>query len=183
MTTLTEPQAADTFTPERLLRLFTTAPKAFWRFDVDVSLARAVDMAQLAQIAGIRGVFYVMCRSPFYNPFSSTGLAALEAIHAANQRVGLHIDYRGGDVLGVVNTDQDLARRGARRGLFYTELVSFHMPPPDVLWRDFYGFHNAYGTEWEGRYLSDSRREWGPDKEARVTNDMQIALHAEHWFE
>jgi hypothetical protein len=43
-------------------------------------------------------------------------------------------------------------------------------------------FDNAYASRWEGRYLSDSRRAFGPLKEATVTDDMQINLHAEHWF-
>ena len=56
------------------------------------------------------------------------------------------------------------------------------MPPKSVLWRDYSGFESAYARRWEGRYVSDSRREWTAEKEARVTNDMQIALHPEHWF-
>lgn len=164
---------------EWLLRLFTKAPKAFWRFDIDLSLERAADMARLAQIAGITGTFYVMCRSPFYNPASRPGLRALREIDAAGQRLGLHVDYREGDVEQAVWEDVKLAMDW----LYADPMpVSFHMPPATVLWRDFDGFDNAYASRWKGHYVSDSRREWTPEKEARVSDNMQICLHPEHWF-
>jgi hypothetical protein len=164
---------------ERLLRLYTTAPGAFWRHDVDVSLEAAAKMARFAQLAGVQATFYVMPRGEFYNPFSRAGEDALQTIHECGHRIGIHVDYRNGGVHQAVARDQNLML-----SLRYVnfDLVSFHMPPPEVLWRDFAGFENAYASQWEGRYLSDARREWDDTKEQRVSDDMQIALHPEHWF-
>jgi hypothetical protein len=156
---------------ERLLRLFTQAPKAFWRFDIDLSLERAVDMAQVCQIAGVKGTFYVMLRSPFYNVFSTEGLRALWMLSEEyGQNVGLHVNHREPwDVKQQVREDQLLAAHG---GLY----------PKAVLWKDFLTFESAYASRWQGRYVSDSRREWSPEKEERVSDGMQVALHPEHWF-
>jgi hypothetical protein len=167
---------------ERLLRLFTQAPNAFWRFDVDLSLERALDMAQVCEIAGIRGTFYVMLRSPFYNLFSPEGRMVLERLEEYGQNVGLHVDHREPACpKQQVREDQLLALHG---GLYPVNprLVSFHMPPPGVMWRDFVAFENAYASRWRDRYLSDSRHEWSPEKESAVSDSMQVNLHPEHWF-
>lgn len=167
---------------ERLLRLFTRAPTAFWRFDVDLSLHRATEMARVAELAGVHGTFYVMLRSPHYNLFSPEGRNALEFIASTGHRVGLHVDHRSADdVLTAVRTDQLLAAHG---GLYEVDwrLISFHMPAPDLLWKDFLGFESAYASRWRDRYLSDSRREWSSEKEEQVKVGMQVNLHPEHWF-
>lgn len=163
-----------------LLRLLTSAPKAFWRFDIDISLDAAARMARFAQVAGVRGTFYVMATSEFYNPFSGPGANAISAIHQAGHRLGAHVDYRNGSVERLVHRDRAMLE-AFFPGVF-SDAVSFHMPPKAVLWRDYEAFDSAYAARWEGRYVSDSRREWNAEKETRVTNESQVALHAEHWF-
>lgn len=166
---------------KELLLLFTKARYAFWRCDVDVSLGAAVSMARFAHLSGIRATFYFMLRSPCYNLLSEDGGAAIETVRALGHEVGLHVDYRMGSVERVVQRDQAIAA-AAFPGWLDPELVSFHMPPKAVLWRDFEGFVNAYAAKWEGRYLSDARGEWPPEKTERVANDMQVALHPEYWM-
>jgi hypothetical protein len=177
------PIAATDFSNERLLRLFTSAPKAFWRSDVDVSLSAAVKMARFAQLAGAQSTFYLMPRG-MYNLFSREGEEAVAAILDAGHQIGVHVDYRNGSVEEAVERDLFLFKAGYPRvpiGWRGQRRVSFHMPPDCVLWRDFDGFESAYASKWEGRYLADSRGEFGPEKEARVSDDMQINLHPEHW--
>jgi hypothetical protein len=183
VTTCNAPAGQDaTFTHERLLRLFTSAPNAFWRFDIDVSLDRAVDMARFAQLAGISGVFYVMCRSPLYNPISAPGQRALDDIRSAGHLIGLHVDHQDGNVTRTVDKDRTVALAAGVIAPREWRLISFHMPAAELLWRDFDTFDSAYAAEWQDRYVSDSRREWDDAKQARVSDDMQITLHPEHWF-
>jgi hypothetical protein len=138
-------------------------------------------MARFAQLAGVRSTFYIMATGEFYNPFSAPGPDAVSAIHNAGHRLGVHVDYRGvGSIERMVF--RDLAMFDAFFPGLFEPAVSFHMPPKSLLWRDFDGFDSAYGSRWEGRYVADSRREFGPDKEALVTNEMQVNLHPEHWF-
>lgn len=174
------------FSQERLLRLFTKAPGAFWRHDVDVSLSAAVKMARFAQVAGVQSTFYLNPRSDFYNLFSREGRAAVDAIQIAGHRLGLHCDCRIRAVLPRVQRDRDLIEADYP-GLF-SDAVSFHMPGEWLLWRDFTAsgnfesFENAYGSKWKDRYLSDSRREFSEGKERLISDDVQINLHPEHWF-
>jgi hypothetical protein len=185
----------DYFTKEHLLRLYARAPDAFWRHDVDVSLDAAVKLAQFAHLAGVSATFYVMATSEWYNPFAPAAEGQLAEIVGLDHRLGMHVDYRSrmgvhADVTPVTTLGwirSAVARAeylfvSAYPHLIDTGLVSFHMPPPEVLWRDFDDFESAYEKRWDGRYLSDARREWNDNKEARVGNGMQIALHAEHWF-
>lgn len=175
--------------PERLLRLFTKAPHAFWRHDVDVSLSAAVKMARFAQLAGVKGTYFLWPRSPYYNLFSREGAEAVDVILEAGHCVGLHVDYRNGSVYETVRRDTSLmmASYGYSVGRIDPTRVSFHMPPDCVLWRDFGGFESAYASKWEGRYLADSRGEFGPEKEARLDEmvadggPIQLNLHSEHW--
>jgi hypothetical protein len=170
---------------ECLLRLYVSAPDAFWRHDVDLSLEAAVKMARFAQMAGVKCTFAIMARNEFYNPFSFAGRDALAAISGAGHRLIPHVHYlpgvHGGNPGAAVYPEVALWRT-AYDHLVDTNLVSFHMPPRRVIWKDFDGFLHCHSSEWEGRYVSDSRREWTAQKEARVANDMQIALHPEHWF-
>jgi hypothetical protein len=170
------------FTQERLLRLYVTAPKAIWRHDVDVSLGAACKMARFAQLAGVSATFAVMGRGEFYNPFCLEGEDALREIHSCGHRLVPHVHYRGGgDVYSTVDRDRCLWE-SMYPGVFDLSFVAFHMPPREVLWRTFEGFGHAHEPQWQGRYVSDSRREWTAEKESRVTDDVQVALHPEHWF-
>jgi len=171
---------AQQFTRERLMRLFCTAPNAFWRHDVDVSLSAAAGMARFAELAGVKATFYLWPRSPYYNLFSLDGHRTIDTILEHGHQLGTHVDYRTGNVRDTVQRDRDLLE-AAYPDLF-TDHVSFHMPPDRVLWADYPGFDSAYGSKWEGRYLADSRREFGPEKEALITDDHQVNLHPEHWL-
>jgi hypothetical protein len=167
---------SDQFSRERLLGLFTSAPKAFWRHDVDLSLDAAVKMARFAQIAGVQSTFYLNPRCDWYNLANREGREAYRAIIHAGHDVGLHCDLDGRHPYAAVRADRPLL--GNVLDAPPTDKVSFHMPDDRVLWKDFIGFENAYASEWEGRYLSDSR---GAALNGNVTDDKQINLHPEHW--
>lgn len=174
------------FTHGHLLSLFTRAPRAHWRFDVDFSLDAAVRMAEFAETAGVKGTFYILGTGSAYNPFSLAGVRAIEQIAAHGHRVGMHVDERDGpNAYVAAGRARDLF---ARRfdGVMDVRLVSFHMPTEHVLWRDFVLLESAYASRWKGHYVSDSRREWDADKEARLVANggegIQCNLHPAHWF-
>lgn len=166
------------FSREQLLKLFTGAPRAFWRHDVDISLAAAVRMARFAEVAGVRSTFYLNPRCDFYNLFSREGRDTVRHILDCGHQLGVHVE----DALGDPEQDaaNDLQLAEAWYGpVTFGRRVSFHMPKPAVLWRVFRPFfENAYAPEWEGRYVSDSR---GVPIAEQVTDDMQVSLHPEHW--
>lgn len=163
------------------MRVFRRAPNAFWRHDVDFSLRAAERMARFAVMADVRSVFYLNPRSDYYNLLGREGEDAIMTILECAHGIGLHCDPHGR--LAEDAVAEDLALLNAALPAPVDEnRVSFHMPRSSVLWRDYDWFDSAYASHWENRYLSDSRRDFGPDKEARISDDMQINLHPEHWF-
>ena len=89
----------------RLLRLYTAAPHAAWRHDVDLSLSAAQQMARFAELAGVQTTFYLMPRSDWYNLFSREGARTLDVIAECGHRLGLHCDHREGSVVATVEAD------------------------------------------------------------------------------
>jgi hypothetical protein len=170
------------FTQDRLLALLTAAPEACWRHDVDQSPYAAWQMARFEAMAGVRAIFYVMVAGDYYNPFSQENTRILTEIQEMGHLLGLHVDYRPDSYWSPIRAsrrDRALWDAGHPTLRVHTR-VSFHMPCPEVLWADLPGLENAYAAKWLGRYASDSRGVLDP---AFVpTNDMQVALHAEHWF-
>lgn len=160
------------FAQDHLLRLFASAPTAFWRFDVDVSLPAARSLAELAQVGGIEATFCLMSRSGLYNLFSPEGRYTVETIANRGHRVVPHC-------LKLEHVIEDLALFDRAFPRCSDPFVSFHMPGPDVLWQDFLGFDHGHASRWQGHYLSDSRGE--PLSRAPGSGD-QVALHAEWWF-
>jgi hypothetical protein len=161
---------------EELLRTFARLPDAFWRHDVDVSLHAARRMATVAQLAGIRSTFYLMPRGDEYNLFGPEGRQTVSHILDCGHRLGVHTwVHTGQDPVATARADLDLVK--LRYPHTFGKRVSFHMPKPDVLWRDLAGLENAYAPEWKGRYFSDSRGKM-PDL-SLVGGRVQISLHPE----
>lgn len=167
---------------ETLLRLFASAPGAFWRHDVDLSLRAAVDMGRLHELAGTRATFFLDPRSEHYNLSSRSGAYAISELLEAGQAIGLHCHVRKGeDAPELVYRDQLLLDRAAQAAPGQiTRRVSFHIPPAELLWRDFDEFESAYAARWEGRYVSDSRGLIPLADE--LHDDLQINLHPEWWL-
>lgn len=177
-------RSPEPFSPEYLLSLMTRAPRAFWRFDVDFSLDAAVRMAEFAETAGVKGTFYVMLTGSHYNALSTSGVHAIRRLQGHGHRVGLHVDERTSRTPHVAYARVARAAEAVGLGVD-VHAVSFHMPSPDVIWVDMTGIESAYASRWEGRYVSDSRREWDETKTARLIENagegMQVCLHPEHW--
>src|SRR3954447_12707174 len=168
------------FTREYLMRLATGAPRAFWRVDCDTSLPAAERMARFLQVCGVRATFFVMAVGEFYNPLAPSARTTRDVIVGCGHDIALHCDFRRpGAVWPEVRRQRGLLADAFM--LTRSDLVSFHMPGPVLMWRDFDEFESTYASRWRGRYVSDSRRLWGPAKAAQVREGVQVCLHPEHW--
>ena len=63
------------------------------RHDVDLSLAAAVQMAELEADRGVSATYFLMTRSVFYNLASAQGELALARLRELGHAVGLHAVY------------------------------------------------------------------------------------------
>jgi hypothetical protein len=144
-------------------------PKLILRNDVDVSLARAVHLAEVEHEMGVRATFMVMTNSPLYRVEDPASRAALARLLALGHEVGLHFDFEHPharrDDASVAAVEPAIVAACARLEDAIGQPVrslSFHRPLPGFLRGPLWvaGRVNAYARELMGWYLSDSGGRW-----------------------
>jgi hypothetical protein len=143
----------------------------FLRHDVDLSLAAALEMAELEAELDAVATYFLMTESVFYNLASEEGAAAIERLRELGQAVGLH----------AVHPNVDLDGR-------FDPVVSWHNPSAEYMSGDIPGAANAYGKRYFApeTYRSDSNQHWRSgcpheDLRAGAFPWLQILVHPEIW--
>ena len=147
----------------------TGRPKLLLRHDVDVSLTRALRLAEVEHGLGARATYMVMLNSPLYAVDAAESRAVLRRLLALGHEVGLHFDFdeprqRRADA-SVEAAEPAIAAACARLEDLTGQpvrSVSFHRPLPQFLrgpWA-VAGRVNAYARELMAWYLSDSGGRW-----------------------
>ena len=113
------------------------------RHDVDLSLAAAVEMAEVEAEADAVATYFLMTRSEFYNLDSPSGDAAIERLRGLGHRVGLHAVWP--------RVDRD------RR---FDALLAWHNPDPEYMREPVEGLTNVMTAPWADVYRSDSNQHW-----------------------
>jgi hypothetical protein len=143
----------------------------FLRHDVDLSLAAAVEMAEVEAELEATTTYLLMTESIFYNLASSEGEAAISRLRELGHAVGLHAVHPN-----VVLDDR------------FDAVVSWHNPRPEYMSDEIPGAMNAYGTRYfsPATYRSDSNQHWRSgcphdDLRAGAFPWLQILVHPEIW--
>lgn len=110
------------------------------RHDIDMSVEKALTLAEIDAELGVRSTFFVMLRSDHYNPFSETDGPRIEKIIGMGHSIGLHFDAAVYPELKD-SADAGLFRERCRREIELLEkwfgismqAVSFHRPSPLIL--------------------------------------------------
>jgi hypothetical protein len=147
----------------------------FLRHDVDLSLAAAVEMAELEAELDVQATYLLMAESVFYNLASEEGTAAIHRLRELGHGVGLHAIHRG-------------SHAGVELDGRFDPVVSWHNPQPEYMRDDIPGAANAYGPRYfsPATYRSDSNQLWRsgcPHEELRAGAFpwLQILVHPEIW--
>jgi hypothetical protein len=153
---------------------FDSEPEAgviFLRHDVDLSLAAAVQMAELEAARGVSATYFLMTRSVFYNLASHDGEATMQRLRELGHRVGLH----------AVHPKIDFDDR-------FDPVLAWHNPDPEFVNEPIDGLVNVMSTPWfdPARYRSDSNQHWrsGDPTEALAAGEfewLQLLIHPEIW--
>lgn len=170
-------------------------PCALIRHDVDVSLDRALVLAEREAAWGVAATYHIMIDSPLYEVRSERSIAAIGAIADLGHEVGLHYDVvarktvdadsavREHDIDVACRVLEEIVERPVRS-------LSFHRPTPDVIGGPLRiaGRVSATASELFGWYLSDSRGRWREgnplDSLTKPRGDMlQILIHPIWWGE
>ena len=147
----------------------------FLRHDVDLSLAAAVEMAELESELDVQATYLLMTESVFYNLASEEGAAAIDRLRELGHPVGLHAVHHA-------------AHPGVELDERFDPVVSWHNPRPEYMSEEIPGATNAYGTRYFSpeTYRSDSNQHW----RAGCPHDglragafpwLQILIHPEIW--
>lgn len=76
-----------------LVTAMTTGSKLYLRHDVDISLKKAVELAERETVMGIGpAVYFIQFTSPHYNPFALDDKRQIEQILNLGHSIGLHYD-------------------------------------------------------------------------------------------
>jgi hypothetical protein len=143
----------------------------FLRHDVDLSLAAAVEMAELEAARGVSATYFLMTRSVFYNLASPEGERALRRLRELGHRVGLHALYP------LVDLDER-----------FDPVLAWHNPDPGFMSEPVEGLANVMSPPWfdPEHYRSDSNQHWRHGDltaplASREFEWLQLLTHPEIW--
>ncbi len=169
-------------------------PKLILRHDVDVSLRKALRMAEIEHECGISATYMVMTNSPLYSVNDKTSRDILRQLITMGHEVALHFDpdtdeRKSGCELNAVEAKIATACKHLEQITNQPVLsISFHRPMPQFLRGSLFvaGRVNAYARELMDWYLSDSKGYWRegeplpkllrPDKPL-----LQLLIHPFWW--
>lgn len=141
------------------------------RHDVDLSLAAAVELAEVEHELGVAATYFLMTESVFYNLASPEGVRALERLRELGHRVGLHA------VWPRVVLDER-----------FEPVVAWHNPDPDHMSEPIEGTANVMEPSFFSpeTYRSDSNQHWRSgcpheDLAAGRFEWLQLLTHPEIW--
>lgn len=157
------------------------------RHDIDSSLEKAVELANLEKRQGVQSTYFVLISSPFYNVVSADSIRKLKMIQAAGHEIGLHFDELNYDPI-------EYQKLGGVENAIYKEIdllasvldykirsVSMHRPSKKTLQADYDlgDVVNSYSKVFfeEFKYVSDSRRRWREDVCEIVRSGEHDKLH------
>jgi len=161
------------------------------RHDVDYSVIKAREMAELERRLGVRSTYFVLLTSPYYNLLALDHLSAARDIAAMGHEIGFHYDT---DAFAALDHDAqcrkviELARfLAAEVGAPVTSIAQ-HNPSETAVRLRVPGYVDAYGDRFfrEMAYLSDSRRLFGtPDLRAFFQEHArsQLLIHPLWWHD
>lgn len=174
-----------------------TSPRTIlWRHDVDVSMHRALRLAEIETEEGARATYFLYPRSIFYNLLSTEIHRLVRRIVKLGHDIALHFDsthfeatLNGPDLVTAIAHERDLLHR--EFGVAPTA-VSFHlygvlehpMPEDDEI----AGLVNAYSRRLRSTYgyVSDSNGIWLHRRLKDVLTEareerLQVLTHPEWW--
>jgi hypothetical protein len=174
----------------------TNEPHVLWRHDVDLSIHRALRIAEIERKLGVRSTFFLLPHSEFYNLLERAIAVRVRQIAALGHDIGLHFDPSFyGPGLGTRGLEKKLAReKRLLEDLSGTAVRAFslHDPKPAVvraLSRDrIAGMINVYGAKitTQYQYCSDSNGFWRHRRLADLIAHgghprLHVLTHPEWW--
>jgi hypothetical protein len=172
-------------------------PFVLWRHDIDVSIHRALKIAQIEKEEGVNSTFFIMLGSEFYNIFEKDIMKRLIDIQLMGHQIGLHFscDLRDiknhGDLEHLVIQEKNILETFLERDV--VKAVSFHNPnlamdKVNLRANVIGGLINTYGQKLVDNcgYVSDSNGYWRYERLmdvilGRKYSKLQVLTHPVWW--
>ena len=157
---------------------------AILRHDIDYSVEKSLELAQLEASLGVQSTYFVLLTSDFYNVASAKNLKILQEMHRLGHDIGLHFDEKS----YAETTVEDTVERIVREKTILSDIlgtpvscVSMHRPSKATLEANLKipGMVNSYGEIFfhDFKYLSDSRRHWREPVLDIIRSELYDRLH------
>jgi peptidoglycan/xylan/chitin deacetylase (PgdA/CDA1 family) len=167
-----------------------------WRHDIDISVNRAVRLAEIEAEQGVTATYFLRLRSPFYNLLNQEMLQLVDRIVALGHDIGLHFDpsrYESGlsrrALEAAIGGESELLARefgAAPRAVSFHDVSALTEPVPDD--ERLCGLVNTYSGQLRDGYgyVSDSNGIWLYRRlrdvlEAAAEDRLQVLTHPEWW--
>lgn len=162
------------------------------RHDIDLSVERAVQMAEIEASVGVRSTYFFLLTSRLYNVLNDQTRKKIDRIQSLGHDIGLHFSthqyftHDPGDepIIKQVETERDVFESVMGVSV---DTVSFHIPPNWILRRSFEPFISTYEKRFfsEVAYKGDSNQRWRADPpfSSGFPKKVQILVHPGLWGE
>jgi len=193
---------------ETLLRLFQTAGYEFslfdsseppqegeilLRHDVDLSVGRALAMAECEHRLGVQSTYCFLLSAPVYDLTRPRNVRVLQRIEKLGHDIALHFDTHAyweptdepnqASIAAKVADELTILGRLLDREL---STASFHIPPDWVLDCPYDAFVNTYAPRFfsDIGYWSDSSQKWttSPPFPDGLAETFQLLVHPGLWY-
>lgn len=177
-------------------------PHVLWRHDLDISVHRAVRLAEIEKDYGVRSTYFVRLHSEFYNLLEGAIHDRIHKIVRMGHRLGLHFEaeFYGGIADGTKLKRLLLREKGLLEDWFGLKVnaFSFHNPvgarllhfDMDSVGESENMMVNTYGKTIKHRYhyCSDSNGYWRHERLYDVVSNskherLHILTHPESWVQ
>lgn len=169
-------------------------PVTIVRHDIDLCLAKALEVASFEHQNGIRSTFFIMTKNPLYSLEESKSRRILREIEDLGHKIGLHFDphiYEEKCTQNETTLEKTILAESNYLAQFTSRppsCFSFHRPSKAFIngSTNIAGMLNAYSPNFMEFYISDSSRNWrcGCPVEAINSNSYsvgQVLTHPLWW--
>lgn len=154
------------------------------RHDIDLSLDKAVHMAELEHRLGIASTYFVLLATSFYNVSSREAYHKVRRIIALGHEVGLHFDeeryqvHTAEDIRDCIMQEVEILSNVLDHRV---SVMSMHRPSRKALESDLQlpNVINSYASSFfnQMKYVSDSRMHWREDVFGIIQRNEINRLH------
>jgi hypothetical protein len=171
-------------------------PHVLWRHDVDLSVHRALKLAEIEARLGVKSTYFFLLHSEFYNLLETQVTRRARAIVELGHSAALHFHpgyYRHCNSLASLTPKLQWERR-LLEDVIDTSISAFslHDPTRNLLRlftrRNIGGMINVYGASLRRRYeyCSDSNGYWRHKRlidviQSSTHTNLHVLTHAEWW--